>query len=46
MTSILITGGAGFIGVHSARHFQELGWAVSVVDELVGRDARKHKFRL
>jgi len=34
VTSILITGGAGFIGVHSARHFQELGWTVTVLDNL------------
>ena len=34
MTSILITGGAGFIGVHSARHFQSLGWTVTVLDNL------------
>lgn len=34
MTSILITGGAGFIGVHSARHFHELGWEVTVLDNL------------
>jgi CDP-paratose 2-epimerase len=34
VTSILITGGAGFIGVHSARHFHELGWEVTVLDNL------------
>jgi CDP-paratose 2-epimerase len=34
VTSILISGGAGFIGVHSARHFQELGWTVIVLDNL------------
>lgn len=34
MSSILITGGAGFIGVHSARHFQKLGWSVTVLDNL------------
>ena len=39
MSSILITGGAGFIGVHSARHFQELGWTVTVVDNLSRKGA-------
>jgi CDP-paratose 2-epimerase len=34
VNSILITGGAGFIGVHSARHFHERGWAVTVLDNL------------
>lgn len=34
MNSILITGGAGFIGVHSARHFQTQGWNVTVLDNL------------
>jgi CDP-paratose 2-epimerase len=34
VTSILITGGAGFIGVHSARHFHDLGWNVTVLDNL------------
>lgn len=34
MKSILITGGAGFIGVHSARHFQKQGWNVTVLDNL------------
>ena len=39
MTSILITGGAGFIGVHSARHFHERGWDVTVLDNLSRRGA-------
>lgn len=34
MSSILITGGAGFIGVHSARYFQKQGWAATVLDNL------------
>jgi CDP-paratose 2-epimerase len=34
VTSILITGGAGFIGVHSALHFQAQGFAVTVLDNL------------
>ena len=32
--SILITGGAGFIGVNSAAYFAEQGWNVSVLDNL------------
>jgi CDP-paratose 2-epimerase len=39
MKSILITGGAGFIGVNAARHFGDLGWAVSIVDNLSRRGA-------
>lgn len=35
--SILITGGAGFIGVNSARHFASKGWKVTVVDNLSRR---------
>ena len=35
--SILITGGAGFIGVNSARHFASKGWQVTVVDNLSRR---------
>jgi CDP-paratose 2-epimerase len=34
VSSILITGGAGFIGVHSARHFADLGFSVTVLDNL------------
>ena len=37
MQTILITGGAGFIGVNSARHFDERGWAVTVLDNLSRR---------
>lgn len=37
MKSILITGGAGFIGVNSARHFAAKGWKVTVVDNLSRR---------
>src|SRR5262249_16368611 len=39
MKSILITGGAGFIGVNAARHFHERGWAVTVLDNLSRRGA-------
>ncbi len=37
MPSILITGGAGFIGVNTAIHFAELGWEVDIVDNLSRR---------
>ncbi|MFM8230540.1 MAG: NAD-dependent epimerase/dehydratase family protein, partial [Chthoniobacterales bacterium] len=31
--SILITGGAGFIGSHCAAHYLREGWRVGVLDE-------------
>jgi CDP-paratose 2-epimerase len=34
MKSILITGGAGFIGVNSAEHFASKGWRIAVLDNL------------
>ena len=34
---ILITGGAGFIGVNSARYFADRGWRVTVLDNLSRR---------
>ncbi len=37
MKSILITGGAGFIGVNSANHFASKGWRVIVLDNLSRR---------
>jgi CDP-paratose 2-epimerase len=37
MKSILITGGAGFIGVNSAKHFAARGWEVAVLDNLSRR---------
>ncbi|MEB3199692.1 MAG: GDP-mannose 4,6-dehydratase [Synechococcaceae cyanobacterium] len=37
MPSILITGGAGFIGVNAASHFASRGWEVSVLDNLSRR---------
>ncbi|MFN9621162.1 MAG: SDR family NAD(P)-dependent oxidoreductase [Synechococcaceae cyanobacterium] len=37
MPKILITGGAGFIGVNAASHFASSGWAVTVVDNLSRR---------
>ena len=35
MTTVLITGGAGFIGSHAAERFLAEGWTVHVVDNLV-----------
>ena len=37
MKSMLITGGAGFIGVNSAKYFSERGWTITVVDNLSRR---------
>ena len=34
MSRLLITGGAGFIGVNAASHFAKAGWSVTVVDNL------------
>jgi len=34
---ILITGGAGFIGVNSAKYFTEQGWDITIVDDLSRR---------
>ena len=39
MKSILITGGAGFIGVNAARHFNQRGWDVTILDNLSRRGA-------
>ena len=37
MKTILITGGAGFIGVNSARYFSQRGWSVILLDNLSRR---------
>ncbi len=37
MPSILITGGAGFIGVNAALHFAQRGWDVAILDNLSRR---------
>lgn len=37
MSKILITGGAGFIGVNSARYFAKKGWDVAIIDNLSRR---------
>ena len=34
MGKLLITGGAGFIGVNSAFHFSKKGWKVVILDNL------------
>lgn len=34
---LLITGGAGFIGVNAARHFARQGWQITVLDNLSRR---------
>lgn len=39
MPSILITGGAGFIGVNTAVAFSQQGWNVSILDNLSRRGA-------
>jgi UDP-glucose 4-epimerase len=36
MKTVLVTGGAGFIGAHVARHCQAMGWDVVVLDDLSG----------
>jgi len=42
MASILITGGAGFIGTNAALHFASKGWTVSIVDNLARRGTEKN----
>jgi CDP-paratose 2-epimerase len=42
MASILITGGAGFIGTNSAVHFAERGWDVTIVDNLSRRGTERN----
>lgn len=42
MPSILITGGAGFIGVNTAKMFYEQGWDVSLLDNLSRRGTDKN----
>ena len=42
MASILITGGAGFIGTNAALHFASKGWTVSIVDNLSRRGTEKN----
>jgi CDP-paratose 2-epimerase len=42
MPSILITGGAGFIGVNTALHFVRKGWEVTVLDDLSRRGGKEN----
>jgi len=42
MKSVLITGGAGFIGVNAAHHFHGRGWVVTVLDNLSRRGAKEN----
>lgn len=42
MPSILITGGAGFIGVNTAVTFAKKGWEVSIVDNLSRKGTEKN----
>lgn len=42
MKSILITGGAGFIGVNTAQHFASRDWKVTVLDNLSRRGAEEN----
>lgn len=37
MRSMLITGGAGFIGVNAAKYFAERGWDITILDNLSRR---------
>jgi CDP-paratose 2-epimerase len=39
MPSVLVTGGAGFIGINSAEYFSKKGWRVSIVDNLSRKGA-------
>jgi CDP-paratose 2-epimerase len=42
MSNILITGGAGFIGVNAALHFAKNGWKVTVLDNLSRKGSKKN----
>ena len=54
MSAILITGGAGFIGINAADYFASRGWSVTVLDNLSRRGAaenlawlrQRHQFKL
>ena len=39
---VLITGGAGFIGFHTARTFSEAGWQVTILDNLSRRGTQSN----
>ena len=42
MPSVLITGGAGFIGVNTAVHFLAAGWKVMLLDNLSRKGTEKN----
>jgi len=42
MASILITGGAGFIGTNAAIHFASRGWNVTILDNLSRRGTERN----
>lgn len=42
MASILITGGAGFIGTNAAVHFASRGWDVAILDNLSRRGTERN----
>ncbi|MEB3184042.1 MAG: SDR family NAD(P)-dependent oxidoreductase [Cyanobacteriota bacterium] len=42
MASILITGGAGFIGTNAAIHFASRGWSVTILDNLSRRGTERN----
>lgn len=42
MPSILITGGAGFIGINSAKYFADKGWEVTIIDNLSRKGTDKN----
>ena len=46
MKSILITGGAGFIGVNAAQYFHDRGWIINIVDNLSRHGAAENLYWL
>jgi CDP-paratose 2-epimerase len=42
LKKIMITGGAGFIGVNAAQHFSAHGWSVVLLDNLSRRSAQEN----
>ncbi len=46
MPQLLITGGAGFLGVNAAAHFAGAGWTVTLLDNLSRRGSERNVQRL